>query len=335
MREPCFANLLKVLRGEEPNRSTLFEFFLHERLYRKLAGPEVCAMRDDMAWPRVLVHAFWNAGYDYVTLHGSEFAFPRGEISKRETVSIDEGGVISDYSSFREYPWPDPDQFDYSRLERIGNDLPEGMRVVVWGPGGVLENAIGLVGYENLCFMIADDPDMAQRVFDAVGLRLVRYYQICSSYDTVGALISNDDWGFKTQTMLSVEDMRRYVFTWHRRIVEVIHESRKPAILHSCGNLSLVMDDVIDYMQYDGKHSYEDAIEPVEDAYERWGSRIAILGGIDLDFVCRSTPEQIRERSRCMLERVRGRGGYALGTGNSVPSYVPDENYFAMISAVD
>jgi uroporphyrinogen decarboxylase len=34
-----------------------------------------------------------------------------------------------------------------------------------------------------------------------------------------------------------------------------------------------------------------------------------------------------------MLERTAGRGGYALGTGNSVPDYVPDENYLAMIRA--
>ena len=73
----------------------------------------------------------------------------------------------------------------------------------------------------------------------------------------------------------------------------------------------------------------------MEDAYERWGGRIAILGGIDVDFVCRSTPEQIRERSRAMLKRAQKRGGYALGTGNSVPEYVPDENYLAMISVVN
>jgi uroporphyrinogen decarboxylase len=34
-----------------------------------------------------------------------------------------------------------------------------------------------------------------------------------------------------------------------------------------------------------------------------------------------------------MLERSASRGGYALGTGNSVPKYIPDEHYFAMISA--
>jgi uroporphyrinogen decarboxylase len=93
------------------------------------------------------------------------------------------------------------------------------------------------------------------------------------------------------------------------------------------------MDSIIDVCKYDGKHSYEDTIEPVEAAYERWGNRIAIMGGIDLDFVCRKTPEEVYQRSRAMLERAEKHGGYALGSGNSIPEYVPQENYFAMISA--
>jgi len=72
---------------------------------------------------------------------------------------------------------------------------------------------------------------------------------------------------------------------------------------------------------------------PVEQAYDRYHKRIAILGGIDLDFVVRSTPEKVRQRSLAMLERSAHDGGYALGTGNSVPDYVPQVNYFAMIGA--
>ena len=77
-----------------------------------------------------------------------------------------------------------------------------------------------------------------------------------------------------------------------------------------------------------------DGILPVEEAYDRWGDKIAILGGIDLDFVCRGTPQEIKARCRAMLEKAEKRGGYALGTGNSVPEYMPHENYFAMISVV-
>jgi uroporphyrinogen decarboxylase len=34
-----------------------------------------------------------------------------------------------------------------------------------------------------------------------------------------------------------------------------------------------------------------------------------------------------------MLDRASGRGGYALGSGNSIPTYVPQENYLAMVRA--
>ena len=68
----------------------------------------------------------------------------------------------------------------------------------------------------------------------------------------------------------------------------------------------------------------------MQQAYEKWGSRIAILGGIDVDFLCRAPLSAIRQRSRALLEQTACRG-YALGSGNSIPEYVPDENYFAMI----
>jgi uroporphyrinogen decarboxylase len=53
---------------------------------------------------------------------------------------------------------------------------------------------------------------------------------------------------------------------------------------------------------------------------------------MDIDFVCRHSPDEVYRRSKAMLERG-SRGGYALGTGNSVPEYIPQENYFAMIAA--
>ena len=110
--------------------------------------------------------------------------------------------------------------------------------------------------------------------------------------------------------------------------------NERPAILHSCGQLERVWDDIIDDMQFDAKHSYEDTILPVEEFYEKYGDRIATLGGLDLDFVCRATPDEVYERSAAMVERTQERGGYALGTGNSIPEYTPVENVLAMIRAV-
>ncbi|MHB1452402.1 MAG: uroporphyrinogen decarboxylase family protein [Saccharofermentanales bacterium] len=332
-RKPCFDNLLKVLKRQKPDRPTLFEFFFHKELYEYLAN-ETFTTGDFTSQYDIVIKAFMEAGYDYATLMGSDFNFPVKTHDKQKTISLNAGSMIADRAGFEAYPWPDPDSFDYSRLEKCGEFLPDGMKIIVWGPGGVLENVTDLVGYDNLCYMIAEDPALVSDICEAVGSRLIRYYEICSKFDTVGALMSNDDWGFQTQTLISPADLRKYIFPYHKRIVEVIHASGKPAMLHSCGNLAEVWDDIIDDMKYDGKHSYEDNILPVEDAYMKYHDRIAILGGIDLDFICRSTPEAIIGRCRNMIELTGGCTGYALGTGNSVPDYVPFENYFAMIGTV-
>jgi len=334
MREPCFDNLLKVLRREKPNRPTLFEFFLNIPLYEHMIGFKLEEESALFSNPKNAIVAYQTAGYDYAMILGSDFSFLAGEVASKKSHSLNDGAVIEDWESFRNYNWPDPECFDYSRLKTCEQDLPEGMKMIVCGPGGVLENVIKLVGYESLCYMLVDDVDLAKAIFTEVGQRLLRYYEICASYDSVGALMSNDDWGFNTQTMISPVDLRKYVFPWHKKIVKVAHKYGKPAMLHSCGQLEEVMEDIIEDMKFDGKHSYEDKIEPVEEAYERWGGRIAILGGIDLDFICRETPESIRRRAIALLEQTKERGGYALGTGNSVPDYVPWENYFAMTSAV-
>jgi uroporphyrinogen decarboxylase len=330
--EPDFNDLLAVLRREAPSRPTLFEFFLNDELHARLVGHpnEDATAVGRLRW---VMEAFRNAGYCYVTTHGSEFAFPAGEVKHKSTKSLNDGAVITDRASYDRYVWRNPDEFDYSRLEDIAPHLIGGMRVIAYGPGGVLENVIKLVGFESLCFMLMDDPDLAREIFDAVGSRLVRYYEICAGYASVGACISNDDWGFKSQPMLSPEQLRTYVFPWHKRIVATIHAEGKPAILHSCGNAASIMDDIIDAIGFDGKHSYEDSIQPVERTYDQYHSRIAILGGIDVDFVCRSSPEDVYRRARAMLERSAEQGSYGLGTGNSVPYYVPHENYFAMIHA--
>jgi len=334
MRKPDYTQILKVLKKQVPDRPTLFEFFMNVPVYDELSGEEAPVRGDIYDYTRKVMYAFKNGGYDYVTSYASLFRFPTGDRERKSSISINDGHVITGWESYKNYDWPDPDKFGREFLDAIAPDLPEGMKIISHGPGGVLENAIALVGYDNLCLMLYDEPELARKVFDDIGSRLVRYYELAASHDSVCAIISNDDWGFKTQTMLSTAHMREYVFPWHKKIVEAGHKNGKPVLLHSCGYLVDVMEDIIENMRYDGKHSYEDAIQSVEEAYEQYKGRIAILGGMDVHFVCTETPEAIAARAKAMLERTAKIGGYALGTGNSVPDYVPKENYYAMIDVV-
>ncbi|MBN8526736.1 MAG: hypothetical protein J0M02_15490 [Planctomycetes bacterium] len=319
-------NLGAILRGEAPARAALFEFYHNGGLYRDIAGQragEPDYVRD--------VRAFAALGYDHANLFPQNgFGFPAGEHHRGQSISLNEGAVITDRASCEAYVWPRIDALDWSYLDSAAAALAPGQVLMASGPCGVLENVIRLVGFERLCELVADDPDLVQAVFDGVGSGLLAYYRRVIDHPAVGLLMSNDDWGFKTQTMLSPRQMRRYVFPWHERIVACAHAAGKPAVLHSCGNLAAVMDDIIDGMGYDGKHSYEDGITRVEEAWDRWGSRIAILGGLDVDYLCRTPAEAVRARSAAMLAHTGGRG-WAAGTGNSVPDWVPRAAFFAAI----
>lgn len=172
-----------------------------------------------------------------------------------------------------------------------------------------------------------------QDIADAVGGRLLKYFKACLEFDEVGAILQNDDWGFNTQTFLSPADMREFVFPWHKRMAEAAYRCGKYALLHSCGCYGDIIEDVIGEIGIDGRHSYEDNIVPVEEAYESLRGRIAVLGGMDVNFLATADTKVIYQRARTMVEQGQKFGVYELGSGNGVPDYIPEANYLAMIEA--
>jgi uroporphyrinogen decarboxylase len=149
--------------------------------------------------------------------------------------------------------------------------------------------------------------------------------------DWVGGLWGSDDMGFRTGTLAAPHHLREYVLPHHKRLAQLAHDAGKIYLLHSCGNLLAIMDDLIDDVRIDGKHSYEDAIIPVAAFKRRFGHRVSVLGGIDVDVLARRSEDEVRAYVRSVLDEVMPGGGYVLGSGNSIANYVPPRNFLAMI----
>lgn len=334
--QPDIEQLFKTLRRERTERPVLFEFIVNPEICQQVSHCIRVPEPGTLDYFMMIIEAFQRLGYDYAPVYTWEtdiFSFEKGEHDSLASRSQNQGALITDRESYEKYRWPDPRKSNYDIYQQLSGLLPDGMKLLGFSNGGILENAVDLVGFQHLCMLYLTDPELTREIFDHIGKRLLEFYSIISAIDSVGACVVNDDWGFKTQTMFPPEMMQEFVFPYIRRIVEVIHQNGKPAILHSCGNLEAIMDSIIDDMKLDGKHSFEDGIYPVEKAYEWWGDRIAIMGGIDMDFLTRRSPDEVYSRSMRLLEKSAGRGGFALGSGNSIPAYVPMENYFSMIRA--
>ena len=58
-----------------------------------------------------------------------------------------------------------------------------------------------------------------------------------------------------------------------------------------------------------------------------------MLGGLDVDFLCRRSESQIKDETRRVMDAC-SRNGFAIGSGNTIPNYMPVKNYLAMVEAV-
>ncbi len=281
-------------------------------------------------------------GYDYVKCGLDEVGLPLDWQAAADTAELarsggrqylnEHRGPIATWEEFERYPWPDPAAIGDSKLRWYEKNLPEDMCIVAHsGFGHPMEFLAGLMGYETLCYALFERRDLvaaiSRRLLDLYVAILRRILQ----YDRVKVIWGSDDMGFRSGTMIRPDDLREFVLPVHKALAETSHAAGRPYLLHSCGKLDAIMDDLVDDVKIDGFHSFEDTIRSVEETKQIYGRRIAVLGGIDLDFLCRSREDAIRRRVRNTLEACQPGGGYCLGTGNSVANYVPLDHYLVML----
>ena len=241
-------------------------------------------------------------------------------------------GPVSDWESFENYPWPDLSSPEVTKdLEWYQANLPDDMCMVSGTMSHFCEYLTWLMGYESFCYALHDRRDLVR----AIANKILDFHRggmsLYLQFDRLKYIFASDDMGFKSGLLFSPNDMREFVLDGHRQIAQIAHASDTPYLLHACGNLVDIIDDLVETVKIDAKHSFEDTIEDVRDLKGSYGRKVAILGGIDVDFLCRADETAIRQRVRETLDVCMPGGGYCLGTGNSVANYIPLDNYLAML----
>lgn len=241
-------------------------------------------------------------------------------------------GPIMSWEDFEKYPWPDPSAPHIAAdLEWYQENLPEDMCIISGHSGHFCEEVTWLMGYETFCFALFDQPDLVQAIAD----KLLEFYIAMTKryleYDRVKMIWSSDDMGFKTGILFDVDSMKRLVLDNHKVLAKIAHDADRLYLLHACGNLSEIIDYLIDDVKIDAKHSFEDTIEDIRKVKKTYGQKIALFGGIDVDFLCTSDEEQIRKRVRDVIDACLPNGRFCIGTGNTVANYIPIDSYLTMI----
>ena len=334
---PCPDNIVKAARNIEVERIPLYEHHISGGIMEKILGQEVnCLMdgdfEDKKEWVRRQAAFYRKMGYDFFNYDLNIGAAMPGSGALGRHVDP----VIKDRADFEKYPWEQIPDLYFKKYGAYFDALQAAMPkdiMAFGGPGnGIFECVQELTGYENLCYIKADDEQLYTDLFKKIGetnykiwKRFLKQYGGCYAVFRFG-----DDLGFKHSTLLSAEDIKLHILPQYKKIVDMIHSTGKPFLLHSCGCIFNVMDDIISKVGIDAKHSNEDEIAPFWEWVERYGDRIGNFGGIDTDVVCRRSKPELRDYITEVVAKSKGHGGFAFGSGNSIPDYVPVENFIAM-----
>lgn len=249
-------------------------------------------------------------------------------------------GVIKNRQDFNDYPWDKIPKLFFERYEEdymaLKAMMPTGMKALGGVGNGVFECVQDIVGFTQLSYISIDDPELYKDLFEKVGDMLLEIWdQLIDKYDDVFCVYRiGDDLGFKSTTLISPVDIQTHIVPQYKRIVARIKETGKPFLLHSCGSIFDVMDDFINEVGINAKHSNEDQIAPFMTWVEKYGDRIANFGGIDTDRLCSHNTEDLQAYIVNLLESLKDEPGIAIGSGNSIPDYVDLDKYLIMNETV-
>jgi uroporphyrinogen decarboxylase len=334
-RDPDYTQFLKVLRREgRPD---------HLPFYEHIASSGFIANRTKTAFDqwspdhpdywKVYVDFWIGLGFDVVPLEiAPNWVLESHEDSSGKASHGSEATVtIRNMAEFERYAWPDEDApLTFEHFERAAECLPEGAKIVGGVCGGPYEWSTQFLGVQGLAIAICMDPELVEAFYNKLMAIYTGALKRLAKMDFICALRQGDDLGYKTSTFLAPEHLRRYVFPIYKEMADIAHGAGKPFILHSCGNLADVYEDLIEYCRIDAKHSFEDVILPVVDFKRQYGHRITPLGGLDVDRICRSDEADLRRYVREVAEVCFADGYWAMGTGNSLTNYMPVENYLVV-----
>jgi len=246
------------------------------------------------------------------------------------------GGAIKDFEAFESFPPLDPDNPQREEVFREAKRLEEkfnGQLYLIPMVFGLMEMTWEAFGLENFSRLLAKKKNI-KKVFDNRGkftIELIK--RIIDWGETDGAVMMCDDYGYKAGLFMSPRNYKELVFPWLKRICDTAHKGGLKFILHSCGDIYKIFEDLIE--------CGVDAINPIEPTTanpefdilklnKKYGDKITFVGNVSPQDLSDKDPEFIREYTKTLIKEIAPGGGFILSSGHSINSAVKLENFLTM-----
>jgi len=285
--------------------------------------------------------------WDWFDNHTEEAKYRKGEYIEPDVYqdpfgvqwnrSIDKDiGVIKEYilkePEMGSYKIPEPN-LDY--VDEVTTKMfEENKDSYKFGKIGfsLFERAWSLRGFENFLADLAGEEKFVRELFEQILDYNLKIIDRALKYPIDGFFFG-DDYGHQRGLLMSPATWRKFIKPCLAKMFEKAKTAGKTVALHSCGNLSAILGDLID-IGLDIYQTVQPEIYGLKEIKEEFGRDLTFWGGIStqksLPYV---TPEEVKKIARETIKILGKGGGYIAAPTHQVPADVPVENVIALAEA--
>lgn len=199
--------------------------------------------------------------------------------------------------------------------------------------GGLFERAWSLCGgFERYLFYVASEPQFVEELTEKLADYVCALVPQLAGMGIDGVRVG-DDWGFQHHLMIRPEVWRRIFKPHYQRIFAAIHAHGFITAMHSCGNLTKILPDLIE-IGLEVYHPLQPEAMDVAAVKRDFGRDITFWGGLGTQTTLPlGTPDAVRREVSDRIELFQRDGGYILAPAGAISPETPVENVVAFIES--
>ncbi len=329
MNKPNFKNLENTLLCRKREKIPLIELHINHEFKQKYYNKKDLTLKDD-------INLSLELGYDFVLI-SKGILKPAQSIGKTtekdgKLWASEKDSIINSLKDIDNYNWQDPEKEDFSEFEDLKYLLPQGMKIIATC-GKIFTASWMLFGFDNFCFLLYENYELVRKLFEKVGQLQFETFKKITDHRNIGAIAAVDDIAYSEGLMLSADFLRENLFPWYKKMGQICNKKNIPFIYHSDGNITEIIDDLID-CGFNAVHPIEPKALNIGELLSRYKDKLCFLGNIEMDTLIQGRKEKIKELVLNNLKTFAKEGFYCCGSSNTITEAMPVANVVELCKTV-
>ncbi len=187
-------------------------------------------------------------------------------------------------------------------------------------------------GMQNLLVDYYYEPEKVLKLHESLLNMYLDYLQRAIRELQPDGYWTSDDLGHQRQLFMRPQTFRKFHLPYYRQIGNLLKEKGVHWWLHSCGNNTPIMGDLVEAGLTIFHPVQKGAMDEAAIARE-FGDQLSFLAGFDVQHILQEgTPEDVRKEVRFLIDTFdRPEGGMCIAAGNGIVAGTPFENIEAFL----